>query len=84
MITIEKKRETINDEIQYMIDKTINQQAQPELVTITKIYEDNYVDCVTENDETLECIPVIKRSNLQVDDDGILFLLSNEMYYVIA
>ena len=84
MITIEKKRETINDEIQYMIDKTINQQAQPELVTITKIYEDDYVDCVTENDETLECIPVIKRSNLQVDDDGILFLLSNEMYYVIA
>ena len=84
MITIEKKRETINDEIQYMIDKTINQQAQPELVTITKIYEDNYVDCVTENDETLECIPVIKRSNLQVDDNGILFLLSNEMYYVIA
>ena len=67
-----------------MIDKTINQQAQPELVTITKIYEDDYVDCVTENDETLECIPVIKRSNLQVDDDGILFLLSNEMYYVIA
>ena len=84
MITIEKKRETINDEIQYMIDKTINQQAKPELVTITKIYEDDYVDCVTENDETLECIPVIKRSNLQVDDDGILFLLSNEMYYVIA
>lgn len=84
MITIEKKRETINDEIQYMIDKTINQQAQPELVTITKIYEDDYVDCVTENDETLECIPVIKRSNLQVDDNGILFLLSNEMYYVIA
>ena len=67
-----------------MIDKTINQQAQPELVTITKIYEDDYVDCVTENDETLECIPVIKRSNLQVDDNGILFLLSNEMYYVIA
>ena len=84
MITIEKKRETINDERQYMIDKTINQQAQPELVTITKIYEDDYVDCVTENDETLECIPVIKRSNLQVDDNGILFLLSNEMYYVIA
>ena len=83
MIKIENQRKTINDEIQYMIDNTIQQQAQPELVTITKIYNDNHVDCLTEHDEKLEYIAVIGKT-LQVNDKGILFLLSNDQYYIIA
>ena len=62
---IGENKQTINDEIQYMIDNTIQQQAQPELVTITKIYNDNHVDCLTENDEKLEYIAVIGKT-LQV------------------
>ena len=81
---IKENKKTINDEIQYMIDKSINQQAKPELVTITKIYSDNHVDCETENGDVLKYIPVISRSNLKVDDHGIMFLLSNDQYYIIA
>ena len=83
MIKIGNKRKTINDEIQYMIDNSINQQAQPELITITKVYSDNHVNCITENEEELEYIAVIGK-NIQVNDKGILFILSNDQYYIIA
>ena len=80
---IDEDKKTINDEIQYMIDKSLNQQAKPELVTITKIYSD-HVNCETENGDVLEYIPIISRNNLKVNDKGIMFLLSNGNYYIIA
>ena len=77
--------DTINGEIQWMIDNSISQIPKPELVTIEKIYEDNtHVDCTNDNDDLLEYIPCIPRSNLKVGDDGILFVLSDDSYYIIA
>ena len=75
---------TINDEIQSMIDHTINQQPKSQLITITKVYEDNnHIDCETTSEDTLEYVPTIA-SNLTIGKTGVLIILENDEYIVIT
>lgn len=74
----------MNDEIQSMIDYTINQQPKPQLITITKVYEDNnHIDCETTSEDTLEYVPTIS-SNATVGNTGVLIILENNEYIVIT
>lgn len=77
------KRRTINDSIEDMITSQINSIPQIEVITITKIYEDNHADCQLDTGDILECIPVIA-SNLKVNNKGLLIPIKDDEFYIIS
>lgn len=75
---------TINDEIQLIIDTTLNQQPKAEIVTIHKVYDDNnYVDVKLNNDAIMEYIPVIS-NNPKKGNIAILLPVKNDKLIVIT
>ena len=74
---------TINDEIDLMITDRLNDLSKPELVTITKVYNDNHVDCKTKEENKLEYIPILA-SNPSKGDKGILFVLNDDSFYILS
>ena len=78
------KQRTINDSIDDIVTSQIASMPQIEVVTITKVYEDNaFVDCQLDSDDILECIPVIA-NHLAVDNTGLLIPVKNGDFYVIS
>ena len=78
------KRRTINDSIEDIIDTKISQIPAIELVTITKVYDNNtHVDCRLNTGDILECIPVMA-SNVKVDSKALLVPIKNDDFYVIS
>ena len=79
-----EQRRTINDEIQHIVDDSINQIPTIELVNITKVYSDNtHVDCTLDTGDTLEYIPTISTTPT-VDNPALLIPLPNNQYYIIT
>ena len=79
-----EQRRTINDEIQHIIDQSINQIPSIEVITITKIHEDNnHVDCELVTEDVLTYIPTIA-NDLKVGNKGLLFPLKNGSFYIIT
>ena len=76
-------RNTINGQIQLMINHSINQIPQPQMVTITKVYDDNtHVDAKTDNEEPLNYISTI--GTPAEDNQGILLHLENDKMIIIT
>lgn len=73
---------TINELIQTQINHTINQQPQPELITIHKTYTNNYVDIKTDTNDTITYIPCIGTPT--TGDTAILLPLKRNKYVVIT
>ena len=79
-----ERRRTINDEIQTLVDNSINQIPSIEAVTITKIYEDNnHADCKLVSEDILTYIPTIS-NNLEVGNVGLLIPMKNGSFYIIT
>ena len=77
-------RNTINGQIQLMINQSISQIPRPEIVTIKKVYTGNgYVDVETENDETLTRIPIIANTPT-VNDKAVLIYLTDDKMTIIG
>ena len=75
---------TINQEIQLMIDNSLNQQLTPQKVFISKVYSDNnHVDATTLNGDMLEYIPTISQSPTK-DNIGVLIFLEHEEMIIIT
>lgn len=75
---------TINDEIQIIIDNTLQQQPKPQKITITKIYTDNkHADAKTTKGEELTHIPIIA-NNPTVNNIGVLIYLENNETIIIT
>ena len=75
---------TINDEIQKIINNTLNQQPQPEIVTITRVYDDqNHIDAVTKDGDEYSYIPTISQ-NPTIDNKGLLIPLENNTHIIIT
>ena len=73
---------TLNDEIQLMIDQTINQQPQPELVTITTINTNTTINIKLSNGDVLEQIAYLGTPT--VNNKGILLTLKDDTLIVIV
>ena len=69
-----KQNRTINDEIEVMISDSLNGIHYPTECTITKTYEDNYVDVEIENGSInyQKCL-----GSANVGDEGILLFIDN-------
>ena len=79
-----ERRRTINDEIQILVDNSIEQIPGIEVVTIKKIHEDNnHVDCELVTEDVLTYIPTIA-NDLKVGNKGLLFPLKNGSFYIIT
>ena len=79
-----ERRRTINDEIQTLVDNSTNQIPSIEVITITKIHEDNnHVDCKLVSEDVLTYIPTIS-NDLKVGNKGLLFPLKNGSFYIIT
>lgn len=75
---------TINDEIQIIVDHTLQQQPKPEKIYITKIYEDQkHIDCKNTNGDIITYVPIIA-NNPSVNNIGILIFLENNEKMVIT
>ena len=75
---------TINDEIQKIINNTLNQQPQPEIVTITRVYDDqNHIDAVTKDGDEYSYIPTISQ-NPTTNNTGLLIPLENNTHIIIT
>ena len=74
----------LSDEIDVMIQNAISQLPRPEIIFITKIYEDeNHVDCKTKAEEKLEYIPTIS-NNLTVGNTGLLIVTKDDEFIIIT
>ena len=73
---------TLNDEIQLMIDQTINQQPQPELITITTINTNTTINIKLSNGDVLEQIQYLGTPT--VNNKGILLTLKDDTLIVIV
>ena len=70
---------TINDEIQKIINNTLNQQPTPQIVTITRVYDDNnHIDAVTKDGDEYSYVPTISQ-NPTIDNKGLLIPLENNI-----
>ena len=75
---------TINDEIQKIINNTLQQQPTPTLCTITKVHDDNnHVDAETKDGETFVYVPTISQ-NPTIDNTGLLIPLENNNHIIIT
>ena len=75
---------TINDEIVKIINNTLQQQPQPHIVTITRVYDDqNHIDAVTKDGDEYSYIPTISQ-NPTTDNKGLLIPLENNNHIIIT
>ena len=73
---------TINDEIQKIINNTLQQQPTPTLCTITKVYTDNHhIDCETDIGE-LKYAQTIGNP-IKNNTGVVIFLNQNHDEYII-
>ena len=80
----QKTPRTINDEIQNMINNTLNQQMPIQEITIHNIHDDNsHVDVELQDGSILEYLPCIANS-LATGHHGLLIPLENDRFYVIT
>jgi len=73
---------TINDEIQLMIDDSINQQPKPELVTITAVNTNNTINAKLANGDVLEQISYLGTPT--TGNKGILLTLADDTLIIIV
>ena len=74
---------SMNDEIQKQIDHTLAQMPSPELVTLIKVYDDNYHgDVQTSNDEIIEHVQII--GGRTSGKTGVLIYIANDYNQPIA
>ena len=79
----QKTPRTINDEIQNMINTTLNQQTPIQEITIYKIHDNSHVDVQLENGSVIEYLPCIA-NNLATGHHGLLVPIENDRFYVIS
>ena len=71
-------------QIEIMVDEKINQIPKPQMITITKVYDDDvHVDAKTDNDEELTYIATIGTTPVK-DQKGILLFLENDEIIIIT
>ena len=81
---VKKNMPTINDEIQKIINNTLQQQPTPQIVTITHVYDDNnHIDAVTKDGDEYTYIPTISQ-NPTTDNKGVLIPLENNTHIIIT
>ena len=74
--------ETLGDVIQGMIDESIKSLAKPEIVKITKTYDDNHADC-TSSLGKVYYVPVIA-NHLAVGNTAVLFETRDNTFILIS
>lgn len=70
---------SINEQVEIIVDDKIKQLAFPSIVTITKVYNDGYVDCKNDEYGKFRHIQTIKDyTSENVGDMSVLIFANND------